>query len=395
MSSVSYSISNNQLTISLTGKIDSAFCTTFQNEIESKFRQDLMIIFDFHKVEYISSTGLRLILKCTKTCQSCEVINVSNEVFEIFNITGFTSLLNIKRALRELSIDGKRVIGEGAKGSVYQYDNDTVVKAFKSDIKLSEIEHEIMLAKKAFVLGIPTAIPYDVVRIKEGTYGTVYEFLASDVMNKLMIKYPEKKEEYRKLFTNVLKTFHHTKIDEDILPSKKLEVLSWINNVREHHVVDDEVLNRLEVMVNDIIETKTLIHGDFHIKNIMFQGEEPLIIDMDTLSYGHPVFEVALMYYSFVAFDEHNQENYPKFFGFPCEEIVDFFNRTIDDVTTNLTSSQKEIFINEAKLIAYLKIINHYYKYNRHSEAEEIRFNYAREYLNQHIHEASVIDFAL
>jgi len=395
MELITYKQNGNTLTITFNGRIDSVFCTTYQDEITTHFLPELDLIFDFQKVEYISSSGLRLILKGGKICHSTKVINVSNEVYEIFNITGFTSLMEIKRAPRVFSIAGKPIIGEGAKGIVYQYDKDIVVKAFKDGIELPAIEHEIMLSKKAFVLGIPTAIPYDVVKIKEGGYGTVYEFLSSDVMNKLMIKHPEKKEEYLQLFASVLKTFNHTSIDEDILPSKKQEALSWVKTARDHDVLPSNFLDRLEAMIQDVLDTKTLIHGDFHIKNIMFQGKEPLIIDMDTLSVGHPVFEVALMYYSFIAFDENNKENYPKFFGFPYEEVADFFYRTIDEITTSLTSEQKEEFIKEAKLIAYLKIINHYYKYNRRNPIEDTRYHFAIEYLKDHIFDVRKIDFSL
>ena len=45
-----------------------------------------------------------------------------------------------------------------------------------------------------------------------------------------------------------------------------------------------------------------MLHGDYHIKNVMMQDGEVLLIDMDTLCQGHPVFELASMYNAYVGF---------------------------------------------------------------------------------------------
>lgn len=68
------------------------------------------------KLEYISSAGLRVLLKLTKSVGEVSIVNVSPEVYEIFDVTGFTSILNVKKALREISVDGCEVIGAGGAG---------------------------------------------------------------------------------------------------------------------------------------------------------------------------------------------------------------------------------------------------------------------------------------
>ncbi|HIY16657.1 MAG TPA: phosphotransferase [Candidatus Intestinimonas stercorigallinarum] len=57
-------------------------------------------------------------------------------------------------------------------------------------------------------------------------------------------------------------------------------------------------------LVEDVPERDTMLHGDYHTNNIVMQNNEVLIIDMDTLSVGHPIFELASMYLAFVAFGE-------------------------------------------------------------------------------------------
>ena len=55
------------------------------------------------------------------------------------------------------------MIGKGAKGIIYKYDDDTIIKVYKNSDSLPEINRERDLARKAFILGVPTVIPFDVV----------------------------------------------------------------------------------------------------------------------------------------------------------------------------------------------------------------------------------------
>ena len=119
---------------------------------------------DSENLEYISSAGLRVILRLKKAEPSLKVINVSADVYEIFDITGFTEIITIEKAYRKLSVEGCEAIGKGANGTVYRLDPDTIIKVYHNADALADIHRERELARRAFVLGIPTAIPYDVVK---------------------------------------------------------------------------------------------------------------------------------------------------------------------------------------------------------------------------------------
>ena len=57
------------------------------------------LTFDFEDLEYVSSAGLRVILKAQKMMNAAgkmKVIHVNESVMEIFDITGFTSILTIE-----------------------------------------------------------------------------------------------------------------------------------------------------------------------------------------------------------------------------------------------------------------------------------------------------------
>jgi hypothetical protein len=61
----------------------------------------------------------------------------------------------------------------------------------------------------------------------------------------------------------------------------------------------------------------------------MVQNGEPLLIDMDTLCMGHPVFELGSMFNAFVGYSELDHENMMEFFGYSFETAGRFWNMAL------------------------------------------------------------------
>lgn len=91
---------NNNLTIKLNGRLDSSSSYLLDEEIALIPTTCEKLILDLKDLEYVSSAGLRVILKLKKVMDrisSLEVINANELVLEVFEITGFDAVLNIKR----------------------------------------------------------------------------------------------------------------------------------------------------------------------------------------------------------------------------------------------------------------------------------------------------------
>ena len=185
---MNFKTENGALLVSLEGRIDSANAPAVEKELNGIRAENPAetVILDCEKLQYISSAGLRVILRMKKAVPDTKLVNVGNEIYDIFEMTGFTEMMEIIRAYREISIDGCEVIGEGANGKVYRLTQDSVVKVYRNPDALPEIHRERELARRAFVLGVPTAIPYMVVRIKGGGYGSVFELLNATSFSKLL-----------------------------------------------------------------------------------------------------------------------------------------------------------------------------------------------------------------
>lgn len=95
---ISIKRNNEILTIKVEGKIDSSTAPELESTVKSEINQCTQLIFDFEKLDYISSAGLRILLGAQKYmgAGNMTVKNVNETVKEIFDITGFSYILNIE-----------------------------------------------------------------------------------------------------------------------------------------------------------------------------------------------------------------------------------------------------------------------------------------------------------
>ena len=88
----------DELTISIDGRLDTTTAPQLEAEINSCLDGVKSLIIDMSKLVYISSAGLRVLLKAQKVMNKqgkMTVTNVNQEIKEIFEVTGFDELLNI------------------------------------------------------------------------------------------------------------------------------------------------------------------------------------------------------------------------------------------------------------------------------------------------------------
>ena len=168
---------DGKMIIALEGRIDTNTAAQTESEIfATAGGKTENIVIDAEKLEYISSAGLRVLMKLRKSInKELPVINVSRDVYDIFDTTGFTELFDVQKAMRELNIDGCVQIASGGQGRIYRIDDETIVKVFCNGgiIPLDYVQEELNNAKAAFVAGVPTAISFDTVKCGE-YYGIIY-----------------------------------------------------------------------------------------------------------------------------------------------------------------------------------------------------------------------------
>ena len=91
--------SGSDLVISLDGRLDTTTAPELEAVLDSGLGGVSELVFDFSELEYISSAGLRVILKAQKTMNtqgSMKLTHVNDEIMEVFDITGFVDILVIE-----------------------------------------------------------------------------------------------------------------------------------------------------------------------------------------------------------------------------------------------------------------------------------------------------------
>ena len=313
---IQFTNNNGDATITLCGRLDTSVSTEIKSEIDKNLATAENInslTMDAEGLEYISSSGLRILLVLAKSYKNFKVVNVNPDVYDVLNMTGFSKIINVERALRQLSIDGCEQIGVGGVGTVYRLDGDTIIKVFREGTTIDEVRKEITMSKEAFVMGTPTAISFDIVKVGS-QYGLVYELLNAETLSSCIKRAPERIDEYARQYANLFRQLHSIEVPADSnVPDAIEHERQQILHIRRYF--PQESIDLLLQILDAIPTSNRLLHLDLQVKNTMMQGDELMLIDMGEMGYGHPVLDLGHAYSAMVLLIG----DYDKTIGIPRE----------------------------------------------------------------------------
>lgn len=367
------------LTLRPAGHIASSNAAEFQEEIRKAMAQypSDTIVIDCDQAEYMSSRGLRVILRVKQAVEHTSLINVHPSLYEILDTTGFTEMMEIKKAYRTVSLESCEQIGQGANGKVFRLDSENIIKIYTNTDSLQEIDHERELSRAAFVLGVPTAIPYDVVRIREGGFGSVYELLDAKTYIQLLVSGEKSLDELIGMSVSILRLIHSRIVKQSFVPSIRETALSWARYLKAY--LPEKMYEKLYALIEAVPEDSRMVHGDYHFKNIMYQNGESLLIDMDKMSHGHPVFEFAAIYNANCGYGETDRAGAEDFLGIPIETSSALWHGLLEQYFESTEEHLLQSVEDKAKVIGYARLMRHYIRRNgMENEADRRKIAYYR-----------------
>ena len=259
---------------------------------------------------------------------------------------------------REVSVDGCKLLGRGAKGDVYRYNDELVIKVYNDNNTYIDVEREIALSRRAFILGLPTAISFGIVSVGK-RYGAMFELVDSETMSKCISRNPGQAAFYAGIMADLARTIHSIKVSEDdVFPDALDRIRSYISPG-----IDKEapgLAERFTKLLDAFPCTDTLIHGDFHTGNVFLQNGEPLLIDLDRISRGDPIVEISDMIYFYRILGEDDPSVIEKFMGFSIEISHEFFDQFLkkylgtDDPVRIRETEEKALLIGYVRYIRKL-----------------------------------------
>ena len=288
-------IQGDRMVVALHGRLDASSAPAVEAQLVTDGIRELVL--DFADCPFVSSCGIRTVLVAHRRMANAGGRMVARSlppaVREIFDMTGLSSIISITRPTREISIDGLELLSQGVCGECFRLDAETVVKLYREGVAPEVAEQEKRYAKAAFVMGIPTAISYDVVSCGTRS-GIVFELLNAELFSSVIRRDRGSIDLHARRLSDIAKLLHAGKGDRAILTDLKDRFRGYIRQIDDVLTPEEteHMLDRLEA----VPDADTCVHFDLHSSNIMVQGGELVIIDMGDFSIGSNMFDLGLIY---------------------------------------------------------------------------------------------------
>ncbi len=343
------------------GRIDSENAAQVETEIFDiiNANPDCTVAFDLRDLKYISSAGLRVLLKVRKKKKAdIEIANVSDEVYEVFELTKFTHGFKISKKMRTIFLDRADLEIKSLNGGIYPQKDDTMVKIFNKGISLNEIKKERETAQDAMLEGVPTLIPYDVVMIGD-KYGIIYEAAGSTTLAAAIKKEPDRLPELAERFADFLHEIHSIEVED--FPDIKDRYREWLE-IAGSKLEESDRYN-ISALLDGIPDSDCFIHGNINPSNVIVNDDELLLMDMSGAAHGHSIFDLQALYASLVEMEKEKPMYCSSVFKMSYENCLKFWEiffkaymkgRKEEDVA-KMTKLLQRYYILKQKLIKLIE----------------------------------------
>ena len=185
--------------------------------------------------------------------------------------------------------------GEGGQALTYtRKDGSAMAKMFQYGLGSETVEREFRISRAVYEAGIPCPEPIRLVTDGK-CFGAEYEVIANKrSYTRIISEEPEQLEPLTLKFARLGKKLHATPADTDAFPDMKDVIRPWIE---KSTCISDPLRAQLLSTLDSIPSPKTCLHGDFHIGNIITNGEKDYWIDLGDFSYGAPEWDLSMNLY--------------------------------------------------------------------------------------------------
>lgn len=347
--------------IELKGHLDTSKIPEAKKSIDAQLagiNPEEHIVIDCTELDYISSSGLRVLLVIKKMFSDMEVINVSNNVYSVFEVTGFTRIFDVRKALRKIDLTECELIGEGGNGAVYRINEEEIVKVSKHSRGEDTLVHESEQVREAFLMGIPTVISFDTVDCGDGRKGIVMEALNSQSLGAYLSAKTDSMDEIVPKYVELFRQANSVEVETPLFRNTKEWLRSLIN--LPQRIVNEEEAAMLSGLLDEIPDSNHFVHFDGHAGNILMHGSQDdrslMLIDFGDSGTGHPILEIAG--WGFVMLEPdfgQGDDQQRKITGMSREVCQQFSRRILAEMFHTTDEVEIEDLLHKASLVARLK----------------------------------------
>lgn len=311
-----------------TKNISGDFLAKFDTKITADIKKHKpnTIIFDMDGVQKITSAILRRFLRLKNAGFTVEIINATKPVVEIMAITSIDKMISVSHKRNFINTKGLKEIAHGAYGKIYEYGKDEVLKVYYGFLPEEQVLRGVKNGKVAFEHGLPVAIPYATVDTNEGI-GVLLENVKGTVLSDVVHDDPKALKLRCTEIAQLAKLISNTHFEPDELSSIKEIYINSLDPIS--HMLSKESVDAFKIAIQALPDVTTAVHGDLATPNVLFDGHDLIMVDMDTFSFAHPIWDVASMYtahyYCYLKGDEEENFYYNHMTCLECKHVWDTF----------------------------------------------------------------------
>lgn len=308
------------LQIFLPERIDNTNIDEFREALNNLISENTFqrIILEASNLSQISNVGIRYLVKLKRSGIDFEIVRVDPKLAETLFRFNLDSIIPIFTEDSTVYTKNLPVLFENIHYITYQLDKDKALKVYKDISKRELAMKEKHSLQEGFLLCIPTLLPYNYVKTMKGNYGLIYELPKASNYETLILKNPEKEDEYLNEFINATKEIHNIKVpnytSKADIKEKEIEYLYDLG------IIDENELKHLYNFYSYIPDEMNFLHEDLAFRNFIKTDEgENLFININDIAYGHPILDIYRLYLYHYLLPKVNLEGYKKFSNLPVE----------------------------------------------------------------------------
>lgn len=96
---VTTNLEGSRLTVAVEGKLGTTSAPELEKAVKNNISGVTELVFDFEKLEYMASAGLRVLLSAAKVMKkqgTMKIIHVTDPVMDVFTFTGMADVMDIE-----------------------------------------------------------------------------------------------------------------------------------------------------------------------------------------------------------------------------------------------------------------------------------------------------------
>lgn len=195
--------------------------------------------------------------------------------------------------LEEAEVEKLEKLGSGMSGTVYSYEGKAL-KLFHAHWNKESVQKAYQICKRISESDVETAKTYDFAAcgnrfgyLQDQIHGVAYPmYIGSD---------RTKRYQAGERMGIMLRKVHSLEPNEEIFPSLRQMLYNNVfSNLKS--IMSEEDIRACLDYFDSMPGAKTVLHGDFHENNIMVEDECPLLIDLDGMCIGSPLFDLVQSY---------------------------------------------------------------------------------------------------